>query len=101
MTAYMLVRLKVLDKEQFLKYAEAARGIAPKYGAKYLATGRPAKILEESSEITPIVLTEWPSRDAIEQFWNSPEYQSAIELRRGAAEVTAMIFDAEKPPAAQ
>lgn len=97
MTAYLLVRLDITDKAQFLKYAEAARGIAPKYGASYLTAGRPVEILEESTEIEPIVLTEWPDADSIRAFWNSSEYQAAIKLREGAAKVTAMIFEGEKP----
>lgn len=98
MTAYLLIRLKVHDKAQFLKYAEAARDIAPRYGATYLAHGRPLEVLE--GEGAPSVLTCWPSADHIRQFWNSPEYQAAIELRRGAADVTAMIYEAlsEVPP---
>lgn len=95
MTAYLLIKLAVSDKARFLEYAEAARGIAPRYGAEYLAYGRPLETLE--GEGWPSVLTRWPSADAIRAFWNSPEYQAAIELRRGAAEVTAMIF--EEPPA--
>lgn len=38
MTAYLLIRLTVHDKEQFRKYAEAARGIAPRTGPSILRT---------------------------------------------------------------
>lgn len=97
MTAYLLIRLTVHDKARFLEYAAAARGIAPKYGARYLATGRPAEILEggEGDRPPPIVLTEWPSSDAIRAFWHSPEYREAVKLREGAADVSAMIFEGE------
>jgi uncharacterized protein (DUF1330 family) len=91
MTAYLLIRLTVHDKEQFRRYAEAARGIAPRYGAVYLAHGRALEVLE--GEGSPSVLTRWPSAQHIRDFWNSPDYQAAIELRRGAADVTAMIYE--------
>lgn len=96
MPAYLLVKLRVTDKQKFLQYADAARGIAPRYGARYLVAGRPVEVLEETGTVEPIVLTQWPDVDAIRAFWNSPEYQAAITLREGAAEVTAMIFDGEK-----
>lgn len=93
MTAYLLIRLEIHDKARFLRYAEAARGIAPRYGARYLATGRPAEVLEGDGVTSPIVLTEWPSADAIRAFWRSPEYRAAAKLRDGAATVSATIIE--------
>jgi uncharacterized protein (DUF1330 family) len=93
MTAYLFIQLKVTDKQRFLQYTEAARGIAPKFGGKYLSTGRPLEVLEGEGIAAPIVLTEWPSADHIRAFWNSAEYQAAIPLRLGAAEVQATILD--------
>lgn len=104
MTAYLFITLKILDKAQFLVYAEAARGIAPKYGGKYLSTGRPLDVLEGDGVTLPIVLTEWPSADHIRQFWTSEEYQEAIKLRVGAVDVQATIFEgneAQKVEAAE
>lgn len=99
MPAYLLVRLKVTDKARFLEYAQAARGVAAKFGGRYLSSGRPAEVLEGEGRGEPIVLTEWPDADAIRAFWNSPEYQAAMPLRQGAAEVFATILNAEGQPA--
>ena len=92
MTAYLLIQLVVRDKAKFLEYAAAARDIAPRYGARYLATGRALEVLEGGGLGQPIVLTEWPSADAIRAFWTSPEYREAAKLRHGAATVSATIF---------
>lgn len=93
MTAYLFIQLEVHDRTQFLVYAAAARGIAPRFGARYLATGRPADILEGDGIATPIVLSEWPSAAAIRAFWTSPEYRAAVQLRHGAATVSATIIE--------
>lgn len=93
MTAYLLTTIQVHDKAQFLVYAAAARGIAAKYGGRYLSTGRPLGQLEGAGIAIPVVLTEWPDADAIRRFWSSPEYVAAIPLREGAATVTATILD--------
>lgn len=93
MTAYLFIELQIHDKERFLKYAAAARGIAPRFGARYLATGRPEEILEGDGLTRPIVLSEWPSVDAIRAFWASPEYREAVKLREGAATVSATIIE--------
>lgn len=93
MSAYLFVQLEIRDRERFLAYAAAARGIAPKYGARYLSAGRPGDVLEGAGLTSPIVLSEWPSADAIRAFWNSPEYQAAIALREGAATVSATIIE--------
>ena len=93
MAAYLFVQITVHDRARFLEYAAAARGISPRFGARYLATGRPAEVLEGDGLTTPIVLTEWPSADAIRAFWNSPDYREAVKLRDGAATVSATIIE--------
>jgi uncharacterized protein (DUF1330 family) len=93
LAAYLFIQLVVHDKVRFLEYAEAARGIAPRFGARYLATGRPAEVLEGEGVTTPVVLTEWPSAAAIRAFWNSPEYRAVVPLREGAATVSATIIE--------
>ena len=98
MSAYLLVRVSVTDKQRYLEYAEAARGIAPKYGAQFISAGRPVSVLEDGAGAgEPVFLTRWPDEDAIRAFWNSPEYQAAITLRKGAADVTAAILKTEIP----
>lgn len=96
MTAYLFIQLQIHDRARFLEYAEAARDIAPRYGARYLATGRPAEILEGDGVTQPIVLSQWPSSDAIRAFWNAPEYRAAVKLREGAATVSATIIEANE-----
>lgn len=93
MSAYLFIELTVHDREQFLVYAAAARGIAPKFGGEYLSAGRPAEVLEGNGVTAPVVLTRWPSSDHIRRFWNSDEYQAAIKLREGAAKVEATILE--------
>ena len=93
MTAYLFVQLEVHDRTRFLDYAAAARGIAPRFGARYLATGRPADVLEGDGLTTPVVLSEWPSAAAIRAFWASPDYRAAVKLREGAATVSATIIE--------
>ena len=93
MAAYLLVQIEVLDRARFLEYAAAARGIAPRFGARYLSTGRPLEVLEGEGVTRPVVLTEWPSADHIRAFWNAPEYRAAARLREGAAIVSATILD--------
>jgi uncharacterized protein (DUF1330 family) len=92
-TAYLLIQLEVHDKPRFLEYAAAARGVAPKFGGRYLSAGRPVGVLEGEGVTCPIVLTEWPSTQAIRDFWESPEYRAAAKLRQGAATVSATIIE--------
>jgi uncharacterized protein (DUF1330 family) len=49
-------------------------------------------VLEGEGLTTPVVLTQWPSADAIHAFWNSPDYREAVKLREGAATVSATII---------
>jgi uncharacterized protein (DUF1330 family) len=93
MTAYLIVTLEITDRERFLEYAAAARDLVPKFGGRYLATGRPVGSLEGEGIEAPVVLTAWPSVDDIRAFWRSPEHTAARKLRAGAARVSATIID--------
>lgn len=93
MTAFHLTVLKITDKEKFMAYAEKARPLLAQFGGKYLAAGRPAGSVEGEPISDPVVLTEWPSVEAIKNFWSSPEYSELKKLREGAVEVNSTIIN--------
>lgn len=92
MTVYHLVTIKVLDRERFRAYAEVARHLPAQFGGEYLSAGRPIGTLEGEAITDPTVLTRWPSMEALERFWFSPEYKQVKRMRDGAAEVSSTIL---------
>ena len=88
MPAYMIARIKVTDPEQYKKYIALTPGILANFGGKFIARGGETTTLEGPEETTRVVIVEFPSLEKISEFYNSAEYQEAIKIRDGAAEVS-------------
>ena len=82
MSAYLIVRLDISDEDKIAKYREVTPLIIKKYKGKFIAKDSSVVTLEGNVESRRVVIIEFPKG-----FYNSPEYQEAIKLREGGAEV--------------
>ena len=102
MSAYMFIRTKVTDREQYIKYVQAAQPLAEQYGRKFLVFSRPIEALEGEAQTVDdgdyyLMVSEWPSIEAAREFWNSDEYAAVRELRKGAGEVNVVLAEQFTP----
>ena len=70
----VVVYHNVTNPEKLAAYAELAGPAMKSAGATFLARGIPYLVREEGVA-TRTVLIEWPSREAADAGYNSPEYQ--------------------------
>lgn len=101
--SYMIITAKILDRDAFIQgYSMATAPLVEKYGGRYVMRAPGANLLEgcaasnEWGEGTSVAISEWPDRESINAFWNSPEYSEAKKLREGLAEVQVLVIDAPK-----
>ena len=87
MPAYMIARINVTDPEQYKKYMAVTPGIIEKFGGKFVVRGGETVSLEGPEETRRIVVVEFPALYNIRAFYSSPDYQAAMKLREGAAEL--------------
>ena len=80
----VVVYREVNDPEKLAEYAELAGPAMKSAGATFLARGIPY-LVREAGTATRTVLIEWPSREAADTGYNSPDYQKAIKVLNGAA----------------
>ena len=94
MAAYVIVDTKIKNTEAYEGYKAQAAPIAAKYGGRYLARGG-AIDLHDTMLWTPtrVVVVEFPSRQAANEFLNSAEYQPVKELRLANADCTTFVLD--------
>jgi uncharacterized protein (DUF1330 family) len=85
MAAYMIVQITINDEQQWNKYREAVVPLITKFGGKPLVRAGAVELLEGHHDGRLMTMIEFPSMEAIHQFWNSPEYAPVKEIRRGAA----------------
>ena len=93
MPAYVVALVEMLDEEKFRAYQGVASESFAAYGAKFLTPGGGHTVLEGPEEPRTCVLVEFPTAEQARAFWNSPEYQAAIKLREGAANMQILLLD--------
>lgn len=98
MKTYMIVTAKIGDRDAFINgYGKAAGALVEQFGGRYVLRGPGASLLEgEFGDGASMVISEWPDRETVERFWNSPEYDAARKLRQGIADVQVLVIDAPK-----
>jgi uncharacterized protein (DUF1330 family) len=102
MPAYLFIKTKVHDPEQYAKYVAEVRELAASKDGRYIVRSQPVEVLEGSPEQWGdflLLVSEWPSVAAVRDFWNSPEYRKVRELRADAGEVHVVLAEALcRPP---
>ncbi|MDA9553970.1 DUF1330 domain-containing protein [Emcibacteraceae bacterium] len=94
MSAYMLVIAEIDNMEEFRDYAVAAADLIGKFGGEYIVRGAKDAVTLEGDwpEEKKLVVSKWPSMEAAQEFWNSPEYAEAKKLRLGKAKVVVRLM---------
>ncbi|MCH9672750.1 MAG: DUF1330 domain-containing protein [Gammaproteobacteria bacterium] len=93
MPAYFVAFVDIKDEAKFRAYQGVAGSAFATYGARFLTRGTSHTMFEGPEETRTCVLVEFPSVEQATAFWNSPEYQAAIKLREGAAELQVMLLE--------
>ena len=91
MPVYVVNAYDIHDFETFKNYPPQVRPLLTKYGAKVLAMETNPKALEGRPR-TMNAIIEFPSEEAVNGFYNDPEYQSFIHLRHQSTSNTTMII---------
>ncbi len=92
MPAYWIAHVKVTDPEAYGRYAGLATGAIEGHGGRFLArSGRYVQL--EGNERARNVLAEFPSLEAAEACYRSPEYQAALAHARDACERDLVVVE--------
>ena len=96
MPAYWIAQVTVTDAEAYGRYAKLATAAIEGHGGRFLArAGRYVQL--EGRDRARNVLAEFPSLEAAEACYRSPEYQAALAHARGAAERDLVIVEGVAP----
>ena len=84
MPAYMIVTAKIADRDNLsAATAPPAGALVEKFGGRYVLRGPGAELLEgDFGDGASMVISEWPDKAAVHEFWNSPEYAGSQEAAR-------------------
>lgn len=92
MPALWIAHVTVTDTEAYGRYAELAGPAIAKHGGAFIARG--ARFVQlEGKERPRNVVAKFPSLEAAETCYHSPEYQEALSHARGASERELLIVE--------
>jgi uncharacterized protein (DUF1330 family) len=85
MPAYLIVETDITDPEQYEQYKAASPSAIAAAGGRFVVRGGEMAVLEGDWSPKRLVVVEFEDLEAAKRFYESPEYQAAIKLREGAA----------------
>ena len=101
MPAYLFIKTKIHDADQYAKYVAAVRQATARWQSRYIVRSRPIEVLEGSPEAWGdylLLVAEWPSAEVARAFWHSEEYRQIRDLRAHAGEVHVVLAEELPPP---
>ena len=81
MVAYAIMDVEIFDIEPYMRFMQRVKPVIEQWGGHYLARGGEFRVYEGDCEPRRLVLLEFPSMEALEQFYHSDEYQTLKPLR--------------------
>ena len=92
MPAYWIANVQATDVEAYKRYATVATGVIEAHGGRFLVrAGRHVQL--EGRDRARNVVIEFPSLEAAEACYRSPEYQSALAQAKGALERDLVLVE--------
>ncbi|MEO1200165.1 MAG: DUF1330 domain-containing protein [Pseudomonadota bacterium] len=82
MTYYSVLAVTPTIEDWIPDYLPAANQLVAKHGGRYLA--RTANHEQVEGEVQPAalrIILEWPSKDAVRNFMNDPDYKPHLDAR--------------------
>jgi len=93
MSAYVVVQEDIKDEAMFDRYRKQVMPTIAAHGGKFIVRGGKLTVLEGQWPMPRFVIIEFPSRQAAEGWYRSPEYQKILPLRLKSGTGNLIIVD--------
>lgn len=93
MAAYVISDLDIFDIEHYLAYQQALKPLLEEAGARYLVRGGSFTVYQGEHRPQCLVLMEFPSAEAVAEFYESPGYQSLEPQRRACSSASIIAVE--------
>lgn len=93
MPAYIIVEVDVHDGEMYENYKKLTPDSLLPYGGKFVVRGGGTETLEGDWKPKRLVVLQFPSKDLAKQWWSSPEYTPAKEIRQRSAGTKMIVVE--------
>ena len=93
MPAYVLAEIEIINPEGYKGYTAVVAETVRKYGGRFLVRGGAAHALEGEWPDRRRVVIEFPSVEAARQWWDSPEYEKPMAMRRANSKGRLILLE--------
>ena len=97
MTAYAIVNYTITNAEAYKAYTASVLPTIISHGGEILVAGPGSKVIEGSPAPITVVL-KFPSQQALQDWYDSPEYQAIIHHRLENTEGSMVFADEFRMP---
>lgn len=83
MKHFAVVELRMDSPDWIGEYNRVVEPLVEKHGGKYVCRTNKMERIEGERDLPSVyVILEWPSKEAFENFYNDPDYQESLKLRK-------------------
>ncbi len=98
MAAYAIVDLHIYDIARYIQYQRALSPLLRVAGGRYLARGGEFEVLAGDMQPERLVLIEFPSMDALRDFYESPQVQELEPQREACSRICIIAVNGLPQP---
>jgi uncharacterized protein (DUF1330 family) len=84
-TAYLIVDNEITDPKAYDEYRRQVMPLVERFGGRFRVRGGAISPLEGDWKPRRLVIIEFPSMDALQAWYRSPEYAPMLSLRQTAS----------------
>ena len=93
MVAYVIAEVNVTNPEGYKAYTAVVPATIEKYGGRFLVRGGKAQPLEGDWPECRRVILEFPSVEAARRWYDSPEYEKPLALRKANSNGRLLLIE--------
>lgn len=92
MAAYVIAQMSVHDLDMYRQYAAAVMSTIGPFGGKLVAAND-VEAVEGAPQFPRAVIGEFPDMASLKAWYDSPEYQAVIDLRKDATNGSLIMVE--------
>jgi uncharacterized protein (DUF1330 family) len=93
MPAYVIVDIEVHDPVRYEEYKRLAEATVGAFGGRYAVRGGRTVVLEGEWTPNRLVVLEFDDLERAREWWDSPAYRPARELRQATARSSMVVVE--------
>lgn len=94
MSAYYIAQIKIVDADLYRQVQQRFADVFAKYSGRVLAADPEFQILDGSVDCDRVIVIEFPTAEELLAWYESPEYQESVEMRRRASHANIVLVHA-------